>query len=98
MSPFSLPLINTFILLGRGFTITIFYYNLLKNRKDIVRFFLTLFLAIIFFPFYIIKDFFFIFCLLIFFLILIWGPFFFNDHEIFLENNHLVSPVHIVPE
>lgn len=48
INPFSLPLINTFILLGRGFIITIFYFNLLKNQKNKISFFLTLLLALIF--------------------------------------------------
>jgi cytochrome c oxidase subunit 3 len=48
INPFSIPLINTFILLRRGFRITIFFINLLKNKKDFLRINFTIFLAILF--------------------------------------------------
>lgn len=43
-----MPLINTFILLGSGFRITIFYMNLSNNKKDNLRILITITLAIIF--------------------------------------------------
>lgn len=48
INPFSLPIINTFILLIRGFRITIFHINLIKNKKDFFSILLTILLAIIF--------------------------------------------------
>jgi heme/copper-type cytochrome/quinol oxidase subunit 3 len=48
LNPFNIPLINTFILLRRGFRITIFHINLIKNKKDFFRLIITLFLALFF--------------------------------------------------
>ena len=48
INPFSIPLINTFILLSRGFRITILHINLINNKKDNMRILFTLFLAFLF--------------------------------------------------
>jgi cytochrome c oxidase subunit 3 len=48
LNPFSLPLINTFILLRSGFRITIFHNNLNKNKKNNLRLLITIFLALLF--------------------------------------------------
>lgn len=48
INPFSLPLINTFILLRRGFSFTIFHINIINNKKDVFSIFITIFLALMF--------------------------------------------------
>lgn len=50
-----------------------------------------------FFPYFWLKDILNLFVIVVLFRFILFFPFYFNDSEMFLEINHLVSPVHIVP-
>lgn len=73
----------------------LFLHNYFRKRKILIN---RDFEKILFFPFYWIKDAYNLFFLFSFLLFIIKFPFYFNDSEIFLESNRIVSPVHIVPE
>lgn len=51
-----------------------------------------------FFPSYWVKDFYNFFFFFIFFFLSLILPFFLGDHEIFIEADPMMSPIHIVPE
>lgn len=88
---FILPLVLIFIIIFH----LIFLHNYYRRRKII---FYNKFDKILFFPFYWLKDFYNIIFIILFFVLILFKPFIFNDSEIFLESNRIISPVHIVPE
>lgn len=55
INPFTVPLINTFILLSSGFSVTVLHINLVNNKKDIIRCYFTVILGLLFLVFQIIE-------------------------------------------
>jgi ubiquinol-cytochrome c reductase cytochrome b subunit len=53
---------------------------------------------ITFYPYFFYKDLFNILILILLFIFILFNSYYFNDSEIFLEINHLISPIHIIPE